>query len=97
LFDSRPQLSTGRIAPLRSLGSAGERELSDEYTLPLISERNSLPGNGRQMHHQAVAHTLPTQTTDPDLDLIIQIWDRLAVEFKQRLVETVREHISHRD
>ena len=82
---------------MRSLGSAGERELSDEYTLPLILERNSLPGNGRQMHHQAVAHAVPTGGPDSDLDLILEVWDHLAVEFRQNLIEIIREHIADRD
>ena len=37
---------------------------------------------------------MPTGTEDPDLALIVGIWDRLAVDFKRRLIAIIRVEIS---
>ncbi len=38
-----------------------------------------------------LAHALPTShVEDPDLALIVQLWDRLADECKQRVIEMIR-------
>jgi len=41
-----------------------------------------------------LAHALPTSATnDPDLALIVRVWDRLADECKSRLIETARANL----
>jgi len=41
-----------------------------------------------------LAHTLPTShVEDPDLALIVGLWDRLADECKRRLIEMVRANM----
>jgi hypothetical protein len=41
-------------------------------------------------HQDSLAHTLPTfSTADPDLALIVSVWDRLADECKRVLIEMV--------
>jgi hypothetical protein len=43
------------------------------------------------------AHALPTfSTADPDLDLILSVWDRLASETKCRSVEMVHANLPTR-
>jgi len=36
---------------------------------------------------------MPTQFDDPDLALIVGIWDRLAEDFKRRLIAIIRENL----
>ena len=46
--------------------------------------RNSLADAVEETHQGRLAHALPSK--DPDLALIVGLWDRLADEFKQRLI-----------
>ncbi len=57
--------------------------------------RNSHSDNGDGIHQETLSHALPTfQTGDPDLDLIMGVWDRLASEIKARLIEMVRANLA---
>ena len=55
------------------------------------------PGNirsGRTRPQTSFAHALPTShIEDPDLALIVGVWDRLADECKARLIEVIRENL----
>ena len=53
--------------------------------------RNSFAGNGKAIPQDRLAHALPT--SDPDLAFIVGLWDRLADECKQRLIEMVRANL----
>jgi hypothetical protein len=56
--------------------------------------RNSLSGQAEETHRETLSHARPTsQTEDPDLALIVGIWDRLADECKQQLIEMVRANM----
>ena len=45
-------------------------------------------------HQRPLAHALPTfHVEDPDLALIVGLWDRLADECKQRMIEMVRANL----
>jgi len=47
-------------------------------------------GNEQAAHQDRLSHALPTfSTEDPDLALIVGLWDRLAEVCKQRLIEIV--------
>jgi len=55
---------------------------------------NPYAGNGQAIHQDRLSHALPTsQTEDSDLALIVGLWDRLADEIKQRLIEMVRANM----
>ena len=53
--------------------------------------RNPIGSNGEAIHQDRLSHILPT--SDPDLAFIVGIWDRLADEIKQRLIEIVRANL----
>ena len=55
------------------------------------SHRNSLSGQAEETHRETLSHALPT--SDTDLAFIVGLWDRLADECKQRLVEMVRANL----
>ena len=53
--------------------------------------RKSYPDNGDRTGFDPLAHALPTsRIEDPDLALIIGLWDRLTEECRRVLIETVR-------
>jgi len=46
------------------------------------------------MTYDQINTPLPTShVEDPDLALIVGLWDRLADECKQRLIEVIRENL----
>jgi hypothetical protein len=45
------------------------------------------------MQRLPAARALPTQILDPDLALIVEIWDHLAVQCKRRLIAIIQEHL----
>jgi hypothetical protein len=52
---------------------------------------NRSKGRGLRQVSQPLAHALPTfSTADPDLALIMGVWDRLTDEIKARLIEMAR-------
>ena len=53
--------------------------------------RNSLSGQAEETHRETLSHALPT--SDPDLALIVGLWDRLADQIKRRIIEVVRANL----
>jgi len=64
-----------------------------EYDRLMTAERISPPGDGPATRRPPAARALPTQFDDPDLALLLGVWDRLAVEFKARLIDIIRENL----
>jgi hypothetical protein len=61
---------------------------------PKGDRHNPSNGIGLRSSSRPVAHTLPTShVEDPDLALIVGLWNRLADECKQRLIEIVRANL----
>jgi len=50
-----------------------------------------LSGQAEETHRETLSHALPT--SDTDLALIVGLWDRLADDCKQRLIEMVRANL----
>jgi hypothetical protein len=45
-------------------------------------------------HQYRLSHALPTfSTEDPDLALIVGLWDRLADQIKARLIQIIQENM----
>ena len=84
-FSHCARSSTDRVADFESEGCRFE-----SYRCALISTTYDDSGT----HQESLAHTLPTseevhavQIFDPDLALIVAVWDRLADDVKRRLIE----------
>jgi hypothetical protein len=46
-------------------------------------------------HQATLAHALPTShVEDPDLTMIVGMWDRIADECKRRLIDIVRANLT---
>ena len=52
---------------------------------------NSLVDATEETHQDRLAHALPSE--DPDLAFLMGVWDWLADECKQRLIEMVRANM----
>ena len=66
----------------------------DRCREPISDCHNPNAGNDEAIHQNRLSHALPTsQAEDPDLAFIVGLWDRLANECKQRLIEIVRENL----
>src|SRR5271165_5558200 len=61
------------------------------FSPPIAVCHNPNGGNGEAIHQDRLSHALPT--SDPDLAFIVGLWDRLADECKQRLIEIVRANL----
>jgi hypothetical protein len=57
----------------------------------MTESHNSNGGNGVATHQDRLDHALPSE--DPDLAFIVGVWDRLADQCKQRLIEVIRENL----
>jgi hypothetical protein len=56
--------------------------------------RKSNSHKAERTDQESFAHALPTfHVEDPDLALIVGLWNRLADESKQRLIEMVRANM----
>ncbi len=75
-------------------GEAQVRRCLEEGPGQDSPHRNSLSGQAEETHRETLSLALPTsQAEDPDLAFIMGMWDRLADECKQRLVEVIRENL----
>jgi hypothetical protein len=55
------------------------------------ADRKSFCCNGEATHQQPLAHTLPTSRgQDPDLALIVDVWDRLPENVRDGIVAIVK-------
>jgi hypothetical protein len=61
-------------------------------------DQKSYPGKEVQTDQGPFSHALPTfSPEDPDLALIVALWDRLGYEIKARLIAIVRENMPGED
>ena len=63
----------------------------ERFSPPISVCHNPNGGKGEAIHQDPRSHALPSE--DPDLAFIVGLWDRLADEIKQRLIEIVRANL----
>jgi integrase len=97
--NAEPPEFTGPARLDASLGVSGDSALFPgllESGLSVYARHNSTRPNSSQdqtetSHQQSLAHALPTShREDPDLVLIVGLWDTLTDECKRRLIEIVQ-------
>jgi hypothetical protein len=70
------------------------RESSGISGCPDSPRRKFNSPDEKRTDQESFSHALPTfSPEDPDLALIVGLWDRLADEIRARLVEIVRENL----